>query len=265
MVLRDQMNRLITWDEPPKRIVSLVPSQTELLVDLGLEDHIVGLTKFCIHPADLRKKKTVVGGTKTLHFDRIRELNPDIILCNKEENTKEIIYTLEREFPVHISDVKTLAGAYEMIEQYGRLFSVSDTAEALIKRIRQEEKDFRSFIESKPKLKVAYFVWRRPWMVVGGGTFVNYLLTLNNFENVFEDTPLYPKIKLEEIPGETDLLLLSSEPFPFKERHKKEIEGQLKTVAIDFCDGEYFSWYGSRLEAAFRYFKKWRETVSSGL
>lgn len=260
MTFKDQLNRTITLDKTPERIVSLVPSQTELLVDLGLEDKIVGITKFCIHPKDLRQKKKIVGGTKKLHFDKIRELKPDIVLCNKEENTKDIVFTLENEFPLHISDIATLDEAYEMIAQYGALFSVEERAQQLIKNIKKEEQEFKDYIKDKPQLKVAYFVWRKPWMVVAGGTFVNHLLEANNFENVFADQELYPEVNIQNLP-ETDVLLLSSEPFPFGEGHKQELLDTIGDRRIEFCDGEYFSWYGSRLEAAFRYFRKWRETL----
>jgi len=258
--MTDQLGRQIAFEQLPMRIVSLVPSQTELLVDLGLEEQLVGLTKFCVHPADLRKKKTVVGGTKTLHFDKIRALDPDVILCNKEENTKEIIYTLEKEFLVHISDISSLKDAYEMIAQYGEMFDVAKKAVELIDDIKQEVAEFQKFIADEPRLKVAYFIWRRPWMVVGGNTFVNHLLQMNNFENVYGSLPRYPEVDLERL-KKTDLMLLSSEPFPFAEKHKKELEPYAGTAKITFVDGEYFSWYGSRLEAAFRYFRKWRETL----
>src|SRR5690625_3044127 len=150
---KDQLQRKIKLPKTPERIVSLVPSQTELLVDLGLEDKIVGITKFCVHPKNLRSKKQIVGGTKGIRKDRIKELNPDIILCNKEENTKEMISDLEKDFQLHISDIHTIEDTYELISQYGDLFDVKEKADEINEKIRKQIQLFRDFIKDKPKLK----------------------------------------------------------------------------------------------------------------
>ncbi len=120
--MKDQLGREVILEGVPKRIISLVPSQTELLCYLGLEASIVGITKFCVHPENLRKEKKIVGGTKNVHFDRIRDLSPDIILCNKEENTLEMVLELEKIAPVHISNVISLEDTYQLISQYGEIF-----------------------------------------------------------------------------------------------------------------------------------------------
>lgn len=262
-VLYDQMQRQLKVDLPPKRVISLVPSQTELLVDLGLEERLVGVTKFCVHPAGIRKKATVVGGTKQVKMEKIRALQPDLILCNKEENTRAMVEELAAEFTVHVSDVNTLEESYEMIRQYGQLLKVDEKAAALIDEITREVREFTHYIADKPRLTVAYFIWRNPWMVVGSSTFVNYLLQLNKLDNVYADIPRYPEVNLEELKP-VEVMLLSSEPFPFKEKHQKELEPYAPQAAFSFVDGEYFSWYGSRLAAAFRYFRKWRETLEVG-
>ena len=257
MVYRDQLHREIKLEEVPKRIISLVPSQTELLVDLGLEDHIVGVTKFCVHPKSIRKEKKIVGGTKKVKYDIIKELHPDIILCNKEENTKEIVESLEKEYTVHVSDIFSIEDALEMIEQYGAVFNKENAAKSLISKIKTEEKSFLNFIENKPRKHIAYFIWKDPWMAVGNNTFIDHLLEKNGFINVFNDQERYPEIAKEDmqILEKLDLILLSSEPFPFSEKHIAEAE-QLNTNAkILLVDGEYFSWYGSRLVNAFAYFK----------
>ena len=128
----DQLNREIHLEKTPKRIISLVPSQTELLVDLGLEDSIIGITKFCVHPVSLKKQKALVGGTKTIHIDKIKALQPDIILCNKEENTKEIVSICEQIAPIHISDIYTIQDTLSLIDQYGNIFSKQNKASKLI-------------------------------------------------------------------------------------------------------------------------------------
>ncbi|MEH6536362.1 MAG: helical backbone metal receptor [Psychroserpens sp.] len=261
MKYQDQLKRILELQETPRRIVSLVPSQTELLVDLGLESSIVGLTKFCVHPEHLRGVKTVVGGTKQVHFNNIKALNPDIILCNKEENTKEMISELEKIAPVHISDIYNLYDALLLIEMYGVLFSVEKKAEGLIQDVKREHKGFCRYIEDQPKLKVAYFIWKNPWMVAAKHTFINEMLQLNNFENIFGNLERYPEVDLYTIDKDVEVLMLSSEPFPFNNEHIEILKNELPNTKVILVDGEYFSWYGSRLKDAFRYFKTLRQNL----
>jgi len=264
-MIRDQLQRELNIKDVPKRIISLVPSQTELLVALGLEENIVGITKFCVHPEHLRKSKTVVGGTKKVHFDKIRDLKADIILCNKEENTLEMVLDLEKIAPVHVSEIINFEDVLNLIEMYGKLFDRSQEANQLNLNLRKEKKEFEKEIPVIPK-RVAYFIWRGPWMVAGGDTFINSLLKLNGWENVFENKESrYPEITLVELKDlKPDLILLSSEPFPFKEKHFEEIR-QICNVRVELVDGEYFSWYGSRLIPAFAYFKKLQKLLSGSL
>lgn len=260
MIFKDQIQRDIKLNAVPKRIVSLVPSQTELLVDLGLEDRIVGLTKFCIYPKHLRKTKTIVGGTKQIHIDRINALNPDIILCNKEENSKAIVEACEQICPVHVSDIFTIEDALELMQQYGAMFQVSSQATLLIETIRKDWQAFQNYISDKPTLKVAYFIWKKPWMVAGAHTFIDYLLACNRYENAFAHMSRYPEIQLEALhANKVRHVFLSSEPYPFKATHVKALQDHLgEDIAIHIVDGEMFSWYGSRLQYAFDYFKSLR-------
>ncbi len=253
----DQLGRTISLNQVPKRIISLVPSQTELLCDLGLEASILGITKFCVHPFHIKSKKTIVGGTKQVHLEKIKALNPDIILCNKEENTKEIVELCETICPVHVSDIFTLADSYQLIEQYGIIFNVEESASGLINKIKSEYENFKSFILDKPKLRTAYFIWKKPWMVAANNTFINYLLALNHFENYHKKDTRYPEIELK-INERIDIVLLSSESYPFKEGHKKELKTFYPNAKLVLVDGEMFSWYGSRLTKAFKYFKQLR-------
>lgn len=254
--MKDQLNRPIQLDKIPKQIISLVPSQTELLYDLGLESSIVGITKFCVHPHHFIKEKTIVGGTKDVHFDTIKALQPDIILCNKEENTLEMIQELEHIAPVHISDIYTIEDNLELIEMYGQLFSKEEAAKTIILNIKEKYDGFKAFIRDKPTFKTAYFIWKKPWMVAAKQTFIDEMLTLNNFENYYSKLERYPEIELEETKIETaELVLLSSEPFPFKEKHKEAVRKFFPQAKILVVDGEAFSWYGSRLLKAFDYFK----------
>ena len=260
--MKDQLHRKIQLKGTPERIVSLVPSQTELLVDLGLEEHIVGLTKFCVHPKHMRKEKAVVGGTKQVHFDKIKALHPDIILCNKEENTKEMIAVLEHIAPVHISDVYTIDDSLELIKMYGEMFKVPQKAQTMICSIRNQRNAFQEWIVQRPQLKVAYFIWKDPYMVAANHTFINAMLAVNNFENVYANVSRYPEIQLSELQEkQPDLILLSSEPYPFKDRDIDEFKSICPYTQVKIVDGESFSWYGSRLLKAFDYFKTLRNVI----
>jgi iron complex transport system substrate-binding protein len=254
MLVNDQLNRKHTFQKTPERIISLVPSQTELLVDLGLKSKLVGITKFCVHPKELRKEVAIVGGTKELHYDRIKAIKPDIIICNKEENTAEIVEECSKIAPVWVSDIYTLEDSLEMILSLGEIFKVCEKTSAICEKIVSEAYCFSTKIQSSPRRKVAYLIWKKPYMAAGRNTFVNAMLELNNFENTLsEENSRYPEIKLSTLKS-ADLVLLSSEPFPFKESDAAELKKALQTEVL-LVDGEYFSWYGSRLQNAFSYFK----------
>ncbi|TCK68696.1 ABC-type Fe3+-hydroxamate transport system substrate-binding protein [Winogradskyella wandonensis] len=255
MIFTDQLNKQLSLKEIPKRIVSLVPSQTELLVDLGLRDAIVGVTKFCIHPPDLRKEKTIVGGTKNVNIGKIMALQPDIILCNKEENSLEIVESLKGIAPVHISDIYNLDDAFELFKMYGYIFKVEEKVSLLISKIKEERSRFQSIVKNQPKRKAAYFIWRNPWMVAASNTFIDAMLREANFSNVFGSESRYPEIDLSHPKlNEADIIMLSSEPYPFKNKHIKELKGLFPEKTIQLVDGELFSWYGSRLQKSYNYF-----------
>lgn len=255
MLLYDQLNRALEISNTPKRIVSLVPSQTELLVDLGLEAFLFGITKFCVHPTHLKSKKTIVGGTKNCNFEKIRALAPDIIICNKEENTLTMVEQCEKIAPTYVSDISTIGDSLEFIMAMGILFSMEASAKQLVDTTREKLEDFELFMANKREKKVAYFIWRDPWMVAANNTFIHRLLAINKFINIFEDQVRYPTIAMDQLRSlNTDLILLSSEPYPFKEKHFQEIQ-KYSSAKITLVNGEYFSWYGSRLLKAFDYFK----------
>lgn len=257
-VLTDQLGRVHTFATTPIRIISLVPSQTELLYDLGLEVSIVGITKFCVHPPHLRSVKKIVGGTKQVDVDKIRLLNPDIIICNKEENTAAIVSELATIAVVWVTDIITLDDNNEMILQFGQLFNRRIEAQKWIDKIGFAYSNFKNFMRDRPYKKTAYFIWRAPYMVAGSDTFINEMLALNHFDNIYGGQGRYPEVVLQEIrhEGDPELLLLSSEPYPFKEQHAFEIGRYTHHAKTVFVDGEMFSWYGSRVFKAFDYFKQ---------
>lgn len=248
----DQTGQVIRLPAVPKRIISLVPSQTELLANLGLTDEVVGITKFCIHPKEWFRSKTRVGGTKQLNTAIIHSLDPDLVIANKEENVKEQINELQQQYPVWISDVNTLDDAYEMIEQIGAMTGREQPAAILLQQIKNA---FSQLPDPGSRPRTAYLIWQKPYMTVGGDTFIHSMLELAGFDNIYKAKTRYPEITIDALKNANcELLLLSSEPFPFQQKHIDELQPLLPNTRIILVDGELFSWYGSRLLKAPAYF-----------
>lgn len=250
----DQLNQTIALNYPPKRIISIVPSQTELLFELGLNEEVIGLTKFCIHPAQQFKAKTKVGGTKKLNIELIRSLKPDLIIGNKEENTKEDIELLRKDFPVWMSDIFTLEDAMKTITQIAELVDRQPEAAYLNYLINAGFTDLQTLaLEQGIDKTVAYLIWKGPYMLAGRNTFIDDILVKNGLTNVIK-TDRYPEIELQELAAlKPELILLSSEPYPFREKHIEELKMAIPAAKVMLVDGEMFSWYGSRLVKAVQY------------
>jgi ABC-type Fe3+-hydroxamate transport system substrate-binding protein len=252
-VFTDHMNRRVEITSAPKRIISLVPSQTELLFDLGLDEEIVGITKFCIHPADLVKQKVKIGGTKQLNIKFIKELKPDLLIGNKEENERGQVEKLMELFPVWMSDITNLDDALDMIKKVGELVGKGAEANKLASSIIR---GFGNLHIKDTGARVAYLIWRKPYIVAGKGTFIDDMLKRCGLTNAFE-TKRYPEVDAEQIiDAKPNVVLLSSEPYPFKEKHLDEFKTMLPEAKIKLVDGELFSWYGSRLLHAPSYFEE---------
>ncbi|GGA91630.1 helical backbone metal receptor [Puia dinghuensis] len=246
----DQLGRTLFLPQTPRRIISLVPSQTELLYTLGLDAAVVGITKFCVHPESWFRTKPRVGGTKAIDPARVDALKPDLIIANKEENEKPQIEALAARYPVWVSDVKNLSDALAMIRSLGQLTGATTMATALASTIATR---FNQLPIPTQPIPAAYFIWRNPWMVAGGDTFINDMLHYCGFTNIFAGHDRYPTVDLSSLAGPVHILL-SSEPYPFRERHIDEIKEVLPEAAVRLVDGEFFSWYGSRLLDAPAYF-----------
>jgi ABC-type Fe3+-hydroxamate transport system substrate-binding protein len=255
----DQLNNTIQLSTTPMRIVSLVPSQTELIVSLGAQVQLVGVTKFCIHPATIKKQCTVIGGTKNININKVHSLNPDLIIANKEENTLAQITALKAHYPVWISDVNTFNDALTMIEGVGNVIGKATEASALIQQIT-EIKNELSYVQMP---RVAYVMWHAPYMVAANGTFIHAMLHEGGFVNVFAHSARYPTITVDDLQRETpEFVFLSSEPFPYTQYHADELQQQLPNSKVVLVDGELFSWYGSRVVQAFHYFKTLRHALN---
>jgi ABC-type Fe3+-hydroxamate transport system substrate-binding protein len=252
-VYSDQIGRKIFINQAPQRIVSLVPSQTELLFHLGLGDRVVGITKFCVHPETWFRIKRRVGGTKTVHLEIVDSLEPDLIIANKEENTKEQIEQLQEKYPVWVSDIYRLEDSLDMIERIGEITGTISQAAGIKKAI---ENDFRTLNPIKHRPSVVYMIWKEPYMVAGGDTFIHDMLTRCGFYNVFAERRRYPEISVENLQlACPQFVFLSSEPYPFGQKHIDELQGHLPSSNIVLVDGEMFSWYGTRLRNAKKYFE----------
>lgn len=250
----DQLGNEITINYPPKRIVSIVPSQTELLFDLGLADEVIGITKFCIHPIEKFASKTKIGGTKKLLIEKIRDLKPDLIIGNKEENTQSEVELLMQEFPVWMSDISNLEEAMVTITQIGELVNREPEAAYLNHLINAGFKDLQTLaVEKNINQTVAYLIWKDPYMFAGKKTFIDDVLRKIGLNNLIQQSR-YPELELANLSAlNPKLVFLSSEPYPFKQKHIDEIQSALPNAKVMLVDGEMFSWYGSRLVKAVNY------------
>jgi ABC-type Fe3+-hydroxamate transport system substrate-binding protein len=253
MIIKDQINNIIEIKSVPKRIISLVPSQSELLWDLGLRDELLGITKFCIYPDEMFKSVERIGGTKTLNLQKIRELNPDLIIGNKEENDEKQIIELQKEFPVWMSDIYNLQDALFMIHSIGEIVNRAEEAEVIRATIET------SFLNlNKINQSVLYLIWNNPFMAAGKATFIGDMIKKMGLKNVlFATNGRYPQLTLNDIKQlNPELVYLSSEPFPFGLKHIEELKTILPESKIQLVDGEMFSWYGSRLLKSVKYFNQ---------
>jgi ABC-type Fe3+-hydroxamate transport system substrate-binding protein len=254
----DQLGKHVSITFPPQRIISLVPSQTELLADLGLSDRVAGITKFCVHPHDWKASKTIIGGTKKFSFGKIRSINPDLIIGNKEENYQEGIEQLHEEFPVWMSDIVTIQDALDMIRNVGKLTDTSARAELIVQNIEISLGEVKKL---KP-LRTLYLIWRKPWMAVAPGTFIHEMISLSGLLNCMPDRTRYPELTEDDIKSlDPELILLSSEPFPFHQKNVEEMNRLCPNAKVVIVDGELFSWYGSRLKL----FPAYLQSISSSL
>lgn len=259
----DQIGNTITLSAYPKRIISLVPSQTEFLFDIGLEEEIVGITRFCIHPKDKIQGKEKIGGTKQFNIEKIKALQPDLIIGNKEENYREGIEKLQQHCPVWMSDIYTLQDSLDMMQHLGTVLNREVQANTLVQRISDSFNNYKPIAVS-PLPSAAYFIWRKPYMVAANGTFINQMLITFGVRNVFEKEDRYPEINPETLAElKPDYIFLSSEPYSFKETHFEEFRSFCPNAKVLLVDGEMFSWYGSRLLHTPAYFQHLQTLLTS--
>ncbi len=256
----DARGQTLSLDAPPHRIVSLVPSQTELLAHLGLEGRVAGITRFCERPEGWRSEKTIVGGTKQVDVDTVRDLDPDLVLANHEENTADDVEALDAIAPVFVTEVKTVPEALDMIRTVGTLTDTTDQTSTLVGRIISRFDDLPDF----PPLRAAYLIWREPYMTVGGDTFIHDVMQWGGLDNVYSNQTRYPEVTPETLAErDLDVVLCSSEPFPFhkKDTFTADLRDALPDIPVEVVDGQPFSWYGPRLLDTPAYLTELRERL----
>ncbi len=246
------------------RIVSLVPSLTEYLWALGLTEEVVGITKFCVHPKEWYKNKTRVGGTKQLNISKIKQLQPDLIIANKEENTKEAIEQLQKEFEVVLTDILDIEGALEALSTIGKAVDKEQQAQQLLAEIET------SFSQQKELFKgqtFLYFIWKDPYFLVGEDTYIHSFLSQFGLKNACA-LERYPSLEdwknhVATADKTPTYIFLSSEPFPFESKHIEQVQTLFPASQIILIDGEMCSWYGSRMLEAAAYMQQIAQSIKN--
>jgi len=251
MTVKDQMGRIVRINKPLRRIVSLVPSITELLVDLGLRNEIVGITKFCVHPNGLKKDKLIIGGTKNIRIDDIISLKPDLVIANKEENDPHQIENLCKHVPVYISDIQSYEDNLQLIRDLSVYIKTPNIAAQVIRDLKAKQPE-RLF----DRQSVLYLIWKEPYMTIGQDTYIHYMLESLGLVNMMNESLRYPKLELSDIQQmRPDFIFLSSEPYPFQSKHLDELARLAPESKVILVDGEAFSWYGTRILKLGQYFQ----------
>lgn len=259
---QDQTGRIVTLEKAPQRVVSLVPSISELIWDLGVRP--VGRTKFCIHPDEMREVE-VVGGTKNIKEDLIIKIEPDLVLANKEENTKKVVESLCKFVPVWVSDISKLDDCLKMIADLGKIMERNDQAEALVSKIREGFDRLEAEIEGKDEIIALYLIWKKPYMAAGTDSFISDVMKKTGLTNCLTARGVkgerYPQLSVDDIKAlNPDVILMSSEPYPFKEKDVEELESLVNKKAV-LVDGESFSWYGSRMLKSMDYLTRFSRKI----
>ncbi len=256
-IFTDNLGRQVIFNFPPQRIVSLVPSITELLFDLGLREKIIGITRFCVLPKNKTGQLTKVGGTKDFSVSKIVDLQPGLVIANKEENTKDLVLNLAERVPVFVTDVYDFESALAMINVLGQITGFRRKAQQIIQEI---QKAFANLPKQRKFQKAIYLIWKNPYMTVSEKTFINAMMNKASFENVFASKKdNYPVVTTTEIQNsDAEVILLADEPYHFQKKHIAEFQNLLPDAKVYIVDGKSFTWYGSRMRQAAEYFSTLR-------
>lgn len=252
-MVMDALGRRFDLPNVPQRIVSLVPSLTEWLFALWLNERIVGVTDFCTRPSNLVIHKVKVRGTKNPNRATIFTLKPDLVIANKEENRQRDVDALTTAgVPVYVTDIRSLPHAIDQLGALADLLGVAEAAQPYLDDIRQA---YTTLTVPQTRQRVLALIWREPWMAIGGDTYSHDLLERCGAHNAGADLPgRYPRFDLDDLSAlELDRILLLSEPYAFSADDLPPLQAHFNGP-IDFVDGELLTWYGPRISLALRKF-----------
>ncbi len=262
MLLSDSLGRPLTIPDNPARIISLCPSQTETLFALDLEGRVVGRTRYCIHPADKVASIPVVGGTKKVDIDVVSTLAPDLIVAEKEENTREDVEKLSQIAPVYVTKNESFEEALDSIRRLGAITGKNVEAEGLVQDI---VKAWAAVPKARRPVQVLYLIWRKPYMAAGRPTFIDAIMTRLGWENVAASLPgRYPTLEDPSVIN-PEIVLLCSEPYPYKAQHIPEIQSLWPQAHVERVRGDYFAWYGVRMIEAAKYLTCLQRTIEEAV
>ena len=261
ITVTDARGKRFNWDKPPSRVISLVPSTTETLYKLGVGDSVVGVTRYCVHPSSATTDKVVIGGTKQCNIERMKSVHPDLVICNQEENTPEIVQAIEElGIDVYVAFPTTHSEALHEIQVLGQMFNKTSITDQWQTKFTNKLKG-----DTYSPFTYAYLIWRKPWMGVGKDTFIHQQLSIIGGVNAFEyHKDRYMTLENEDLMQPDLHILLSSEPFPFEAKHIQELIALgIPAHRIHLIDGEYCSWHGVRMIESIEYLRHWKQTQLS--
>ena len=250
MTVFDDLGRKIDFERPPETVVSLVPSLTKTLSDLGLGEKLAAVTRFCKYPQELVQTLPKIGGPQKVDTQKILGINPGVVLSVKEENNREQVLQLAEKIPVVVFNIRNIDDALRMITTLGRLFSVETKAHTITSRIK---KGLANTVFPTKRLTVLYLIWKKPWMAAGKDTFIGSMLQAAGFENLANGR--YPEVN-ETMMRRASVIMLATEPYPFKEAERKQLAERFPRQKVLIVEGEIFTWFGSYMLNAASYLTK---------
>ncbi len=250
MNFTDHLNRTVEINGVPQRVVSLVPSITETLADLGLAKHLVAVTRFCKYPLELTKLLPKAGGPKNIDIDKIVDLQPHLVIAVKEENDKEQVLKLAEQVPVIVFDINSVEDAFNMLDGLGAVFDRADVTAGVINSIKQKLEKYSPAGSYK---KTMYLIWKNPWMAAGRSAFIGAMMKVAGFDNFISGR--YPQVSRQEF-EKANTLLLATEPYHFTESDRQQLLEEYPDKNVIIVDGEMFTWYGTHMLKAIDYFER---------
>lgn len=255
----DALGHTFEFSAPPKRVVSLVPSLTEVLFDLGAGASVAGVTSFCIHPPQARETAAVVGGTKNPKVDVIRQLAPDLVYMNLEENLKRHAEAIREFAPVFVTEPKKVADVESLILQLARIHAREREGDAIVSRLAAALEEVR---RKARRFTFAVAIWKNPWMWCGGDTYVSNLVAEAGGLNVFAGQTRYPTLQAEDVVREhrPEVIFLPDEPYLFTDDDAADLRAKTGARVVGPFAGDLFTWHGTRTVEGLAFLRDFLDT-----